>query len=78
MLAPKLYEVTGGLTILGKTRPITVKVHQTGFGQDPWGKFRRGFETQFTIKRSDWGMDFMLDKVSDEVIVNVSVEMIRV
>jgi polyisoprenoid-binding protein YceI len=77
-LAPDIYEVTGGLTILGKTLPLVIKVRQTGFGQDPWGKFRRGFETQFTIKRSDWGMDFMLDKVSDEVIVNVSVEVIRV
>jgi polyisoprenoid-binding protein YceI len=76
-LAPDIYEVTGGLTILGKTLPITTKVHQTGFGKDPWGKFRRGFETQFTIKRSDWGMDFMLNNVSDEVVLNVSVEMIR-
>ena len=78
MLAPDLYEVKGGLTILGKTLPVIVKVRQTGFGQDPWGKFRRGFETQFTIKRSDWGMDFMLNAVSDEVVLNISVEMIRV
>ena len=77
-LAPDLFEVTGGLTILGKTLPVTVKVRQTGFGIDPWGKFRRGFETQFTIKRSDWGMDFMLNNVSDEVVLNISVEMIRV
>jgi len=78
MVAPELYEVTGGLTILGKTLPVTVKVRQTGFGKDPWGKFRRGFETQFAIKRSDWGMDFMLNAVSDEVVLTVSVEMIRV
>ena len=78
ILAPELYEVTGGLTILGKTLPVTIKVSQTGFGIDPWGKFRRGFETQFTIKRSDWGMNFMLNAVSDEVVLTVSVEMIRV
>jgi len=77
-LAPDVYEVTGGLTILGKTLPIIAKVRQTGVGKDPWGKFRRGFETQFTIKRSDWGMDFMLNGVSDEVVLTISVETIRI
>ena len=46
--------------LLGKTSPITVKVRQTGIGKDPFGKYRKGFETSFTIKRSKFGMDFML------------------
>jgi len=72
-----LYEITGDLTLLGKTRPITVQVRQTGSGKDPWGNYRRGFETTFTIKRSEFGMDFLLDAVSDEVELTVSVEGIR-
>jgi polyisoprenoid-binding protein YceI len=71
------FEVAGNLTLLGKTRPVTVNVRQTGAGKDPWGKTRIGFETTFTIQRSDWGMNFMLNGVSDTVDVTVSVEGIR-
>jgi polyisoprenoid-binding protein YceI len=71
------YEVSGDLTLLGKTRPITVKANDTGAGKDPWGKFRRGFETIFTIKRSEYGMTFMLNAVRDEVDITVSLQGIR-
>jgi len=76
-LNEKTYEVSGDLTLLGKTLPITTEVHVTGAGKDPWGGFRRGFETSFSIKRSDFGMDFMMGGVSDEVNLTVSVEGIR-
>ena len=71
------YDVAGDLTLLGKTRSMTVKAHGTGAGKDPWGNYRRGFETSFTVKRSDFGMDFMLAGLSDDVQVTVSVEGIR-
>lgn len=73
----RTFDVTGDLTLLGKTRSLTVTVQQTGAGKDPWGKYRTGFETTFTIKRSEWGMNFMLNGVSDEVDVTVSAEGIR-
>lgn len=76
-LSENTYEVSGDFTLLGKTRPITVEVHGTGAGKDPWGNFRRGFETSFSIKRSDFGMNFMMGGVSDEVNLTVSVEGIR-
>lgn len=71
------YEVTGDLALHGVTRPLTVKVQRTGAGKDPWGGFRIGFETTFTISRSDFGMNFMMDGVGDEVRIIVSVEGIR-
>jgi polyisoprenoid-binding protein YceI len=71
------YKVSGNLTFLGNTRPITLTARQTGFGKDPWGHYRRGFETVFTIKRSEFGMDYMLAGLSDEVELTVSVEGIR-
>ena len=74
---PESYEVSGNLTLLGKTQPITVKALQTGNGKDPWGNFRQGFETSFTIKRSDFGMDFMMGVAGDDVLLTVSVEGIR-
>jgi polyisoprenoid-binding protein YceI len=71
------YEVSGDLTLLGKTRPITVTARQTGHAKDPWGNFRLGFETSFTIKRSDFGMDFMMGVAGDDVLLTVSVEGVR-
>ena len=76
-LDAKNYEIKGDLTILGETRPLTVKAVHTGSGKDPWGNFRSGFETTFVIKRSDFGMNFMLGGVSDEVKLTVSVEGIK-
>jgi polyisoprenoid-binding protein YceI len=72
-----MYEVTGDLALHGVTRPLTVKVQRTGSGKDPWGGFRIGFETTFTIRRSDFGMNFMMEGVGDEVRIILSIEGIR-
>ena len=72
-----VYEVTGDLALHGVTRPLTVKVQRTGSGKDPWGGFRIGYETTFTIKRSDFGMSFMMEGVGDEVRIILSIEGIR-
>ena len=74
---PDTYEITGQLSLLGRSHPITVTAVQTGHGKDPWGNYRRGFETTFTIKRSRWGMDFMMNGLGDEVEITVSVEGVR-
>ena len=71
------FTVAGDLSLHGQTRPLTVTVQHTGFGNDPWGGFRRGFETIFEIKRSDFGMNFMQGGVGDMVELRVSVEAIR-
>ena len=71
------FEISGDLTLLGQTRSVTVTAQQTGAGKDPWGNYRRGFETSFTFKRSEWSMDFMLQGVGDEVMLMVSMEGVR-
>lgn len=71
------YTVVGDLTLLGRTRTLTAEALQTGAGKDPWGKYRRGFETRFAIQRSDFGMDYMLSGLGDQVEITVSVEVIR-
>jgi polyisoprenoid-binding protein YceI len=71
------YEMTGDLNLHGVTRSVTAKVTRTGEGKDPFGKFRIGFETVFTIKRSDFGMKFMLGPISDEIQLIISVEGLR-
>ena len=68
------FEVSGNLTFHGVTRQIVIKVNQTGAVNDPWGNFRMGFETSFTILRSDFGMNKMLDLVGDEVQLIIAIQ----
>ncbi len=71
------WKVTGDLTLHGVTREITVPFRKIGEGKDPWGGYRSGYTAEFTIKRSDYGMDFMIGGVGDEVSLIVAVEGIR-
>lgn len=71
------FEVKGELTLRGVTRPLVIELRQTGAGEDPWGNFRSGLETTFTIKRSDFGMNAMPKLLGDEVRLMVSVEGLR-
>lgn len=70
-------DVSGNLTFHGVTKPIVISVERTGTGPDPWGGHRTGFETTLTIKRSDFGMDYMLSGLGDEVKLIVSIESVR-
>lgn len=68
------YEAAGNLTLLGVTKPVTVKLERVGSGKDPRGTFRTGFESIFTIKRADFGMKFMSGAIGDEVRIIVAIE----
>ncbi|MFQ3611884.1 MAG: YceI family protein [Fimbriimonadales bacterium] len=72
-------EVTGNLTLRGQTRPLTTRVTFTGKGRNQRGQELIGFETTFTIRRSQFGMTYGLqgNGLADEVRVTVSVEGIR-
>lgn len=76
-LKANVWEVRGNFTLLGVTRPLTVQVTLTGEGKDAFGNYRVGFETTFDIKRSDFGMKYMLGPLSDEVRIILSVEGVR-
>jgi polyisoprenoid-binding protein YceI len=71
------YEVTGDFTLHGVTKPLTVKVEHTGTGKGMKGEQRAGFETTFTIKRSEFEMSFMLDGLGDDVQITVSLEGVK-
>jgi len=72
-----IFEITGDLSLHGVTRPLTVKLVQTGSGKDPWGGYRIGFETSFSIKRNDFKMGEMHDSVGGTVNITVSIEAVR-
>ena len=70
-------QVSGDLTIHGVTKPITVDFKKGGEGKGVFGEMRGGGETQFTIRRSDFGMTFELGEVGDEVNIILSLEGIK-
>ena len=72
------FEVAGDLTVHGVTKPITVTVKKIGEG-DKGGQFgyRAGWETTFTVKRSDFGMNFMPGGIGDEVEIHVGIEAVK-
>ncbi|MFF5104921.1 YceI family protein [Streptomyces sp. NPDC000134] len=50
------YRITGDLTILGTTRPLTIDLEFNGAAKDPFGNERVGFEGKAEILRSQWGL----------------------
>lgn len=72
----------GKLTLHGVTRDIEFPFEILGFGPDPWGGYRVGFQASTRLKRSDYGMRWGLDMpgggpVGDEVDVTLYIEGVR-
>jgi polyisoprenoid-binding protein YceI len=68
------YEVAGELTMHGVTKPLTVVLKGGRTAEFPRGVQRTGYVGEFTIKRSDYGMDKMLEAIGDEIVVQLSFE----
>ena len=71
------YSVAGEFTMHGVTKPMTITAVKVGEGKDPWGGYRIGFDSTFTIKRSDFGMSKMLEGIGDEVTVTFATEGVK-
>lgn len=71
------YELTVDLTLHGVTKSVTVPLKFHGETEFPKGMKRIGFSTEFTIKRSEFGMDKMVGPVGDDVDLMVSFEATR-
>jgi polyisoprenoid-binding protein YceI len=70
-------KVSGDITIHGVTKPLTVDFKKGGEGKGVFGEWRGGGETRFTIKRSDFGMNFQQGAVGDEVTIILSLEGVK-
>ena len=71
------FKVTGDFTLHGVTKPLTVEFKKGGEGKGMQGEIRGGGETRFSIKRSDFGMNFMAAALGDEVNIVLSLEGIK-
>src|SRR5438874_2850922 len=70
-------KVSGDLTIRGVTKPVTVDFKKGREGKGVFGEWRGGGGTRFTIKRCEFGMNFELGEVGDEVTIILSVEGVK-
>ncbi len=71
-------EVTGDLTCHGVTKSITVEMDMTGSGKGMKGETRSGFETTFTIDRTDFGITYdPPPAIGNEVRITVAIEAIK-
>jgi polyisoprenoid-binding protein YceI len=68
-----MLEVTGDLSIHGVSKEVTVMVEKTGESQDQQGNAQVGFYTEFTIKRSDFGMTNLQQVAADDVLLMISI-----
>ena len=68
--------MTGDLTFLGVTAPITFDVTFNGaFEEQPFSKKPAiGFSATGTMKRSDWGFDTYVPSIGDEVEIQIEAE----
>ena len=71
------FKVSGDFTVHGVTKPLTVDFKKVGEGKGVQGELRAGGETRFTIKRSDFGMNFQQGPVGDEVTIVLSLEGVK-
>lgn len=70
----EVYEATGDLTIRGVTREVTLPMTLLGVGAGMDQKPRIGFLCRTSIKRSDFGMDFMVGPIGDTIGLTLSFE----
>lgn len=71
--------VTGDLTLLGVTKPVTLDVSYGGVANPPWFGERDviGFTASTTVQRSDFGMAAYIPSITDEVSVEFSGEFLQ-
>ncbi|MFJ9926486.1 YceI family protein [Streptomyces misionensis] len=77
------YRITGELSLLGVTKPITIDLEFNGVAKDPFGNERVGFEGKAELLRSEWGLTWnaALETggvlVSDKIKLNFDVSAIK-
>ncbi len=71
--------VEGHLTIMDVSKPVTLIVDSINCGDHPMkrGTYVCGFNATAAIKRSDFGINYALPAVGDEMALNIELEAVR-
>ncbi len=74
----KVTEVTGSLTMLGKSGPVTLKATNFNCYQNPMLKREVcGGDFETTITRSQWGMTYGLPGIPDNIRLLIQIEAVK-
>ncbi|MFH9404089.1 YceI family protein [Streptomyces sp. NPDC017638] len=69
------YRVTGELSLLGVTKPLTIDLEFNGSAKDPFGNERVGFTGKAEILRSEWGLTWNAALETGGVLVSDKVKL---
>lgn len=72
--------LTGTFTLHGVTREISFPFKLLGFGSDPWGGQRAGFEAHTSIKASDYGFGWAAQPngpIGNEIEITLLIEGVK-
>lgn len=72
--------MTGAFTLHGVTKEISLSFKVLGFGIDPWGGQRSGFEAHTSIKASDFGFGWAAKPnapVGDDIEITLLIEGVK-
>jgi polyisoprenoid-binding protein YceI len=71
------YAVTGDLTMHGVTKSVSFSLVGGRKAEFPKGAQRTGYSTDLVLKRSEFGMDKMLQAIGDDIHVSISFEGVK-
>jgi polyisoprenoid-binding protein YceI len=72
--------MTGILTMHGVAKEMTFPFKVLGFGTDPWGGYRTGFEAKTSLKASDFGFGWGIKpnaSVGDDIEITLLIEGVK-
>ncbi|SEN88786.1 YceI family protein [Actinacidiphila rubida] len=69
------FRITGDLTILGVTKPLSIDLEFSGAATDPYGNERVGFEGRAEILRSEWGLTWNAKLETGGVLVSDKIKL---
>ncbi|MGW2949788.1 YceI family protein [Streptomyces eurythermus] len=75
VLGGEEYRVTGELSLLGVTKPLTIELEFNGFAKDPFGNERVGFTGKAEILRSEWGLTWNAALETGGVLISDKVKL---
>jgi polyisoprenoid-binding protein YceI len=72
--------MTGIFTLHGVSKEMTFPFKVLGFGSDPWGGYRTGFEAKTSLKASDFGFGWGIKpnpSVGDDIEITLLIEGVK-
>ena len=74
----KLATVTGDLTILGVSKPVTLQIDSMNCGEHPFNKKHTcGFDASGSIKRTDFGVNYGMPAIGETLGLQIELEAAR-